>query len=1224
MRSAQRFACACVWMLLAGGTLPVVAQLVQGSLTGTVSDASGAVVPRVTVTVTEKDIGFTRTATTGRDGAYLIPLLPPGHYTLTAEKEGFQKYVEGPITLTVDQQAKVDISLTVGAANTTVTVEAAAPVLDTQSYSVGTTVEQTKVEQLPFNGRQFLEATLFTPGVVPGTQGSELNSNRGGSINVNGMRETMNTYLLDGMSDTSIAVGTYSATPPLDSIQEFRMETGVYDAKFGNTPGAQVNMVTKSGTNQFHGSLYEYLRNSDLDARNYFEPTVPAFHRNQFGAALGGPLSLPSIYDGHDRTFFFVNYEGLRDLHDFYSRAHVPDAAEQGGDFSELLPGNPQCPTGRSLLLDPLILFNPAAPLKVPYNMVNLLASSFPSGTLDPVGRGLAGLYPKQNLTPGPCGGENYTAVVNRKVYTNDYVGRFDHRWGTKNTAFFRYNLTTDSEISPSGLPTGVPGFGAYRDDWFTQTGIDWTHTFSPTLLNEAKFGYNRWQYRWSTQDQGNPIASQLGLKGLLTAPRDIGVPNLSFSGFDGMGSDTSFPQAGAVNTFESGDTLTQIHGNHSLAYGFQFRNIKRGNFYEDIRARSQYDFTGVVTGDLVLEGIAQSATNPANPAQGQYYQILTTQVPLLFSNSQGSPCLPSFLGGSAGCAPVANFGNGLADAQFGIPQDWIRGFSGYISGSGSNYDGFAQDTWKARPDLTVTYGLRYEYNTLVTDKYNHLAGFDYNTGVCGSPGALLVAGTNAAALDCFEGTATTAAGAPVGTFVPKGTINLGGTAENRALQRPDHDDFGPRLGFAWQPWRDSKTVVRGGAGVYYDQMVGELYFQKSFNPPFFNLLEGNLQDNELPVLTALSTPPSQGGLPQGTGLFLQNLFTSPSLAGTLFPTSNPVIVNLRDSRVYQWSFDVQRQLGQSWLVDVGYVGTRGLRLPFEWDPNQANNSNPAACLEPSGVACPRPYPDYLAQSYTDSSGKSIYHSLQTKLERHYNNGLAIIAAYTYAKALDTNSTYFSTNANSNFPENSFDRAAEKGRADFDYRHRFSLAYIYDLPFGRTVAHLENSKLNYLIEGWELSGIAMVQSGAPYTATVCCNPSESENGSGGNDRPNVVPGSPVYPAHQTVNQWALPSAFSTPAQFTYGNAGRNTLNGPGTHDWDFSLIRKFKLTESKELEFRAEMFNIFNEANFALPDGNISDTTFGVVGNTVQPIAGQASGGPGDPREIQFALRLRF
>jgi len=1158
----------------------------KGSFTGTVTDASGGVVPGAKITATEQDTGAASSATSIRDGSYTLPLLPPGRYVITAHKEGFSQFTEGPITLAVDQQAKVDIQLSVGKSNITVEVQAAAPLLDTQSYSVGTTIEQSKVAQLPFNGRNFLEAMLFTPGVVPGTQGSELNTNRGGSINVNGMRETMNTYLLDGMDDTSIAVGTYSATPPLDSIQEFRMETGVYDAKFGNSAGAQVNMVTKSGTNQYHGTLYEYLRNSALDARNYFEPTVPGFRRNQFGVSVGGPLSIPRVYDGHDKTFFFVNYEGLRDLHDFYSRAHVPDAAELTGDFSELLPGNPQCPTGRTLLLDPLVLFNPAAPLTIPNNNVSLLAPSFPTGHLDPVGQGLVHLYPSPNLTTGPCGGENYTAVVKRKVYTNDYVGRFDHHWGNKNSFFYRYNLTTDAEFTPSGLPTGVPGFGTYRDDWFTATGLDWTHTFSPTLLNEAKVDYNRWQYHWTVQDQGNPIASELGLKGLPTAPRDIGVPNLSFAGFDGMGSDTSFPQAGAVNTFEYGDTVTQIHGDHSLAYGVDLRQIKRGNFYEDIRARGEYDFNGVLTGDAILAELPSAVQQ----------QVLTL------------------------CpAGSCTLGNGVADALFGIPTSWIDGFSGYISGAGSNIDGFAQDTWKARPNLTISYGLRYEYNTPVTDKYNHLAGFDYNTNICGSPGALLVSGTSAATLDCFEGAVNTAAGAPVGTFVPKGTVNLGGSSENRALQRPDRNNFGPRFGFAWQPFHDDRTVIRGGAGVYYDQMVGELYFQKSFNPPFFNLLEGNLLDNEQAVFAALATPPGAGGLPLGSGLLLQNFFTSSSLAGALFPTSNPVIVDLQDSTVYQWSFDVQHEFARSWLLDVAYVGTRGLHLPFEWDPNQRDNSNPADCLVNGTISCPRPYPDFLNQSYTDSAGKSIYHSLQTKLERHYTNGLAIIAAYTYGKALDTNSTYFSTNATGNFPENSYDRAAEKGRCDFDYRHRFSLAYIYNLPFGSSVGRLQNPRLNYLIEGWQLAGIAMIQSGAPYSVSVSGNP--SENGDG-NDRPNVVPGAAVYPAHQTVNQWALASAFSTPALFTYGAAGRDTVTAPGLADWDFSLIRDFQLTESKKLEFRAETFNVLNQPNFALPDGNLSDQNFGVIGNTVQPIAGQASGGPGDPREIQFALRF--
>jgi hypothetical protein len=735
-------------------------------------------------------------------------------------------------------------------------------------------------------------------------------------------------------------------------------------------------------------------------------------------------------------------------------------------------------------------------------------------------------------------------------------------------------------------------------------------------LINEAKVGYNRWQYRWNAQDQGMLVSQQLGLKAAPTALRDTGVPNLTFSGYDGIGADTSVPQAGAVNTFEFGDTLTQVHGNHSLAYGTEIRPIKRGNFYEDINARDAYGFNGVVTGDLVLAGIAQNALNPANPAQAAYQQILATQVPLLFKNSQGTPCLPAFLGGSADCASVANLGNGLADAMFGVPTSWTHGFSGYISGTATEYGFFTQDTWKARRNLTVTLGLRYEYNSLVTDKANHFGGFDF------SKGQLLVSNPSAAILENFVGAspATTASGFPEGHFAQVGTEYLGSTSENRALQHPDWGNFGPRVGFAWQLGSSAKTVLRGGYGIYYDQMVGELYFQKSFNPPFFQLLSGNLQDNQTAVLTSLATPPSAGGLPLGTGLFLQNLFTAPSLAQTLFPTLSPVNVDVKTGRVHQWTLDLQHEFPGSWLLDVGYVGTRGLRLPFMWDPNQPDNSNPSACIANNG-ACPRLYPDYLTMSYTDNIGTSIYHSLQVKAERHYASGLAVIAAYTYAKALDTNSTYFSTTGSPNFPENSYDRAAEKGRSDFDYRHRFSLAYVYDMPLGKTVWNTSSRAFNFFIKDWQLAGIAMVQSGAPYTPHVDGNPSHNVDN---NDRPNVVPGVSFYPANQAVQQWANPAAFSQPAQYTYGNAGRDILTGPGEGDWDFSLIRKFRLTESKTLEFRAEMFNIFNQANFTLPNADASCSCFGVIGNTVQPIAGQASGGPGDPREIQFALRFTW
>jgi hypothetical protein len=1194
MRLIIRVSLSALVALFVSANLGLRAQQVQGSFTGTVTDQTGALIPNVTVTAMEVDTGASRSTVTLQDGSYTIPLLLPGEYRLTAEKAGFEKAVQGPIDLLVDANPRVDFQMKVGSQTTTVTVESTAPVLDTQTATVGTTVEQAKVSELPYNGRSFLQTMLFTPGVVPGVQGSELNDNRGGSINVNGLREDMNSFLLDGMSDTSIGVGAYTAAPPLDSIQEFKMETGVYDARFGVSGGAQVNIVTKSGTNRLHGTLYEYLRNDNLDARNFFEPEVPPFHRNQYGASLGGPIVLPHVYDGHDKTFFFLNYEGLRDNHSFYSYSHVPTLAEQGGDFSDIAPGSPCSHT--TLLLDPLVLFDPAAPLYPGYpgpptnNLKTLLSNPqtapfFPLGTFDRVGQALASLYPSPNIANASCGAENYTQQVLRIIDTNSFVGRFDHRWGSKDSLFYRYSLTTESTLTPSGLPTGVPGFGTRRVDWFDQTGLDWTHAFTPTLISEAKVSYNRWQYRWNNEDQGNDINQLLGLKGAPMAYRDTGSPNLSFAGYDGMGADTSYPQAGAVNTFQFADTLTYIHGNHSFDFGTDIRPIKRGNFFEDIYARDAYNFDGVVTGSAVLGALPSSV-----------------QAELL------AACPPSSCG----------FGNGVADALFGLPTSWVRGSSGYISGTGTEYDFFAQDRWKVRSNLTLSLGLRYEYNSLITDKYNHFGSFDFNKGL------LLASGTSAASLLSFVGT-TGASGLPIGQFEQVGTENLGSTPENRALQLPDHTDWGPRLGLAWMPFGNEKTVIRTGGGVYYDQMVGELYFQKSFNPPYFQLTQGNLLDNEQAVFTALATPPAAGGLPLATGLLLQNLFVAPSLTQALFPVLNPVNLHVKDGRIFEWTFDVQRQLG-SWLADVAYVGTRGLRLPFEWDPNQPNNAlyrGGSTCIAGTSpdTPCPRPYPDYETMSYTDPIATSFYNSLQVKVERHYSSGLAIIGAYTWSKSLDDDSAYFGTNASPGFPENSYDLAAEKGRSDFDYEQRASLAYVYDLPFGNKIAKLHNSKANYLINGWEVAGIAMLQSGAPYTPTVDGNPS---NNIDNHDRPNVVSGVSFYPAHKSVNRWTNPAAFSNPTPYTFGNAGRNILTGPGLADWDFSLIRNFKLGETKTLQFRAEMFNVLNRPNFTLPNADWSSTSFGKIGNTVQPIAGQASGGPGDPREIQFALRLTW
>lgn len=1178
-------------VLLAGWTASVRAQQVQGSFTGTVTDASGLPVPGVTITAAEQGTGLTRTAVTGTDGVYEIALLPPGRYTLTAAKENFQTASKGPLDLLVDQHPRIDFQLQVGSQKTVMMVEATTPVVDTQNATVGATIERQKVTQLPLNGRNFLQLTLFTPGVAPGTSGSE-NSVRGGAINVNGLRESMNSYWLDGLNDTSVAVGTYAVTPPIDSVQEFRMETGLYDARFGTNAGAQVNVVTKSGTNQFHGSAYEYLRNNALDARNFFDPTVPPFKRNQFGATAGGPIAVPGIYNGHDKSFFFFAYEGLRERRSIFQRGRVPTLAERSGDFlGDLI--DPSCPT-KTLLLDPLVLVNPSLLpanqnlLTVPGNNLSNLFPLVGASGPDPVGTAFVNLYPQPNIAGAACGAANRVEEGNRRINTDSYAGRVDRRWGLKDTFLGRFNLTSDREFRPFNGDSHLLAYGINVHNVNVMAGVDWTHIFTSRVINEFKVGYNRWNETLDNQDEGNTFAQTAPVKlaGVPASGKLAGVPRITFSGYDELGSQINNPQGGAVNTFEFADTLSHIRGSHSLAYGFDIRPIKRGNFTRYRTIRSEYDFSGVVTGALVLGALQQSLP----PAQ---FQQLAGQ---LFQACPPSSC---------------SFGSPVADALLGIPQDWINGFAVNISGTGTEYDYFATDTWKVKPNFTLDIGVRYEYNSLVTDKNNHFSNFDFSSTACGGArGAILVAGTSAATVECPQLT-------PFGTlaFVAVGKKNFGSTAENRALQYPDRDNLAPRIGFAWQPSHDSNTVVRGGYGVFFDQTFGDVYFQRAANPPFVQVNVGQI-DKALPALL----PAVQGGqLPLLSGALINNAFVL--AAAPLFPAISPFQVDFQDSFIQEWSFDIQRQLPGSWLFDVGYVGTRGSRLPRATDPNQPDLKNNLA----------RHFPIFPQDFvYTESSGASIYHALQLKAERHFTDGFAFLASYTYGHAIDTNSTFGSTDVNANAPQNSLDLAAERASSDFDIRHRLSVAYVYDLPFGGKVLYSNSPAVNYAIQGWELSGIVTAQTGSPFTPVISGNVSctgEFQNFAAVTDRPDLV-GNP-YPAKQTPNQWVLPSAFSNPfvdagGHCAFGSAARNILRGPRLSDWDFSLVRHFRLTESKSLEFRAEIFNICNHANFATPERDTASSSFGQIFNTVQPLAGIASGGPGDPREIQFALRFTF
>ena len=1177
-------------LLVSLGGWEALGQTFQGSVTGTVTDQSGAVIHGAVVTIEEMDKGFSRSATSRNDGSYEIPLLPPGRYNLTAEKQGFRKFDRSSLTLLVNQHLREDIGLQIGLEGNAITVEASASPMETQTSSVGTTIDAQKIDEIPLNGRNFLELALLVPGVSPGVEGTRINQ-RGGAINVNGMRDSMNSYWLDGLDDTSVGVGQYTVAPPLDSVQEFRMETGVYEAKFGAHAGAEVNMVTKSGTNKLHGSLYEYNRNTNFDARNFFDPSTAPMHRNQFGGTLGGPAVLPGIYNGHDRTFYFFAYEGTREHRGFYDNFVVPTAPERQGDFTDLL----SCST-------PTVLINPLALIVQAEGQNEPLISNVITPT-DPAGQALVNRIPAPTST-ATCGAANYTALVNRQVNYDTSTARIDHQFSAKDSLFVRYNLNFDREFWPSGTvpepTTTLPGYGAISRNSYQMAGIDWTHIFNPKLVNELKIGYNRWQVHELNQDLGTTLASNPPIQGVGNIGSvAAGIPNLTFSNYASIGAGSDIPERGAVNTFQIGDTLTHVLGSHTLSYGADLRVVHRGNFTVDSGLQGEFDFTGTLTGLGALSLLPSSFQNPILQA----------------------------------CPPGScNLGNSIADALLGLPQDWINGFQEYISGAFGEYDFFVQDDWRVRPHLTLNLGLRYEYKSLVTEKSNAFSNFDFSTG------QLMVAGTNAVSLWGFSPIIN--GGQPVIDpltgqaelqLQPTGkTINLGSTSRNRSLQYPDKRNIEPRLGLAWQPFGSSQTVLRGGYGIFYDQTFGDVYFQKGANPPFVQLGEGS----SFPVLgqcligleSGQACPLAPGALIAG-GLSGQN--------APAYPAMSPFQVNFRNAFIQQWTVDVQHQLGSTWLFDVAYVGTRGLHLVQETDPNQPINltstspANAANTLDACSLgACPQPYAPFANFAYTQSSGSSIYHSLQVKVERRFSKGLSMLAAYTYSKSIDTSSGPFSDTRDANFPQNSYDVAAEKGVSDFNVPHRLSLAYLWAMPFGYALVKSDNRPVNMVIKDWMLGSVVTVQSGPPFTPVVSGNISGADEINNptvlaDTDRPNVA-SHEYYPGTQTPQQWVSPSAFSTPEQFTFGNAGRNILRGPGLGSCDFSVLRHFRVSESGMLQFRAEVFNLFNRANFDIPQRTVNAPGFGQIINTLQPVAGLASGGPGEPRELQLGLWLTW
>lgn len=1042
-------------------SLPASSQNFRGVLRGRITDSSDKPIAGAKVTLNREETNERREVVAGSRGGYALTLLPPGRYRLEVEQTGFKRTVSR-VTLEVNQELRVDLSLEVGTLRDEVAIEASRAALKKDSSSLGTVIENPQVSGLPLDGRNFLELGLLVPGVAPAAQGSAGTARGDFAFSVNGGREDSNSFLLDGVYNIDPKLNGIGVRPPVDAVREFEVLTSTYDASFGRNSGAQVNVVLKSGGNAFHGTGYEFLRNRSLDARNYFAPSgsaAPQYQRNQFGFSLGGPII-------KDRTFFFGDYEGTRLREGLTRVTNVPTLLERKGDFSQSLFPKPRIPgTSSRFPLD-----------------------TIPSFFLNQVGLKIAALYPapNRNVAFG-----NFVSSPVRRDRDDLFDARVDHNFSQSAQIAVRYSFDDRDLFEPFSGATfaAIPGFGTGILRRGQNFMIGETHVFSPTLLNDMRFAFNRVALAANQENQSRNLNLEVGLPVISPRARDVGLTFTTIPGFSPIGDEFNNPQFSATNTFQVLDTATYSRNKHLVKFGFDIRAFQQ-NAFRDVQSRGFLAFS-----------------------------------------------------------PQAFTGNALADLLIGLPvTTGVARLDNAQHLRGESSSVFATDSFRIRRDLTFTFGMRYEFNSPAVDVDDRANVFNAATR------SLVRVGTN---------------GIP------------------RAGYESDRNNFAPRVGLAWTLGEKGTTVVRTGYGVYYDQASlapGEgLYF----NSPYFDLRFFF----PLPGLTISLNDPFPTSFP--------------------FPTPSSAFAFQRDLRTaytQHWNLSVQQSLGGSRVAEIGYVGSKGSKLLAARDINEPHPG--------TQTFNPRPLPQFSDILLQESSASSTYHSLQARFQQRLDFGLSMLASYTWSKSIDNASSFFVSAGDPNFPQNSYNVAAERGRSNFDLRHRFSVSYSYDLPFGKGKAWLDDAGwVGTLAGGWQTLGIVSLQTGRPFTVALLSEIDQSNTGRanlgfGFNDRPNLVGQAKL--SNPSPDRWFSTNAFAFQPFGSFGSSGRNILDGPGYENVNFSLVKNTALRDNLNLQLRAEFFNLFNHPNFDLPDNFLGSPTFGRV------LSAQS------PRHIQFGLKLLF
>ena len=1196
-----------VFILIAvlAAVVPVRAQKDAGAIVGQVRDSTGAVVTDAKVVVTDVDRGIEMTFTTNGEGGYVASPLRIGRYSVTVERQGFKKAVAGPVQVNIQDRVSVDLKLEPGVATETMTITSQRPQLETETSELGQVVDSRRINALPLNGRNYAQLALLGTGVAPAEPGSRVETTFG--FSANGARSLQNNFLLDGIDNNAnlgdvLNGSAYVVQPAVDAIAEFKVETNSYSAEFGRGNGAIMNAVIKSGTNKIHGDVWEFLRNEKVDATNAFDQFgQQPYKQNQFGFTLGGPVI-------KNKTFFFGDYEGLRIRQALPQVSTVPSQDEIGGNFSSILdlstvapqvdpntglpiPGSQALDCSGNLTYVGEIFDSRQAQQNFAGNPNGLcgvpIATSggvptniFPNGTIDPLAARLAALFPAPNSS---LAAGNFLSDPKRTETEDKFDIRVDHTFSEKDNFFARFSYGDDSFFLPSPFNNVLDG-GSFQDGYSQNSArglaASEVHSFRNNLINEFRFGFNHLNSHRLNLNYNVNVAQELGFPGVPFGPDIGGLPSLSFAdGTTAIGSSGYLPSIEKQHSYVFTDNLSWARGRHALKFGAELR-FEQFTIFQPASPRGDMSFGSDFT------------DNPASPGSG---------------------------------------GEAFATFLLGIPDGGDITSLHNVDYRRQIYAVYALDDIKVTPKLTLNLGLRYELFTTIKEANDQSATFDFNT---------------------------------LSLIVPKGqnqqlTPTLGTELNvlrngTRGLISPDLNNFAPRIGLAYQI--SDKLVFRSGYGIFYGGQENGPFSNPSpgFNPPYFDS-----QAFSTPCTAASANPAgldcsisaANSGLPLNV---LSQGFPTNALTDPNSPNLYSLDPHLVTPYTQQWHMGLEYQLPHDTVLEVSYGGSRGLKLFAFFNGNQETpTSDPTQATAPRRPAhdaapgapgdCTLATPDNCNPALDTTIGtfrsntQSNYNSLQVRLEKRFSHGLQYEAAYTFAHALDNaSSASLGSVNNGDFRDQRFPNA-EYGNADFDVRHRFVFSYVYDLPFGRGRRFAGNASgfVNQVIGNWQMSGVFSAATGNYYTATDIVSVSNSDCGGtvGFNcARPNLV-GNPNAKPCVPGTLFNTCAFADNNVQGTFGNAGRNIIQGPGYKTWDTSLVKQFPIREQMHLEFRAEFFNILNHVNYLFGQfGAISaePTPLELDPNNINTVANPHASAFGyplaarPPRQVQFALKFYF